>query len=149
MSLQEQIDQDIRTAMRARDSKRMSGLRAIKSAILIAKTEKGGTGELSLGMEVSLLQKLVKQRRESADIYEKQNRMDLYQVEMDEIGVIEAYLPKQLGNEEVTVIVKRIIDQLGASGMKDMGKVMAAANTALAGRADGRTISVIVKEQLS
>jgi uncharacterized protein YqeY len=149
MSLLEQIDQDIKTAMLARDSKRMSGLRAIKSAILLARTEKGSTGELSPAAEISLLQKLVKQRRESAEIYKNQNRTDLCQVEIDEVEVIEAYLPQQLSHEEIAAIVKKIIGQSGASGIKDIGRVMGIASKELAGRADGRTISMMVKEQLS
>src|SRR5690606_22776474 len=148
MALQEQIDQEIKSAMLAKDNTRLRGLRAIKAAILLAKTEKGPAEALSTETEIKVLQKLAKQRRESAEIYEQQHRSDLYQIEMEELAVIEAFLPKQLGQEEIEQIVKQIIAGTGASSMKDMGKVMAAANQQLAGQADGKTISAIVKALL-
>ncbi len=149
MSLQQKIDQDIKAAMLARQEARLRGLRAIKSALLVAKTEKGASDTLSEEAETKVLQKLVKQRKESADIYKQQNREDLYQIEAEEMEVIEAYLPKQLNADEITVYVQKAIEQSGASGVKDMGKVMGLVNKELAGRADGKTISEIVKQQLS
>jgi uncharacterized protein YqeY len=149
MTLQAQIDQDIKTAMLAKEEARLRGLRAVKAALLLAKTEKGASETLSEDAEMKVLQKLVKQRKESAAIYEAQNRKDLYQIEAEEIAVIEAYLPKQLDTETIKTHIQQIINQQGASGMKDMGKVMGLANAALAGKADGKTISDIVKELLS
>lgn len=148
MALQEKIDQDIKAAMLAKDNARLRGLRAIKAALLLAKTEKGAGDSLSEDAEIKVLQKLVKQRRESADIYQQQNRTDLYQVEMEEIEVIESYLPKQLDREEVEKIIKEIIAQTGASSIKDMGKVMGLANQKLSGQADGKTIAEVVKSLL-
>lgn len=149
MSLEQQINQDIKTAMIAKDSVRLRGLRAIKAAILLAKTEKAGVGELEQDAEIKVLQKLVKQRKESGEIYKSQGRDDLFQIELEEQQVIEAYLPKQLERTEIETIIKLIIAETGASGMKDMGKVMGIANQRLAGSADGKTISEIVKSSLS
>lgn len=149
MALQQQIDQDIKAAMLAKQEARLRGLRAIKAAILLAKTEKGSSETLSEEAEIKVLQKLVKQRKESADIYKAQNREDLYKVEVEEMEVIEAYLPKQLDRAEIVDVVKGIITETGASSIKDMGKVMGAANKELAGKADGKTISEVVKELLS
>jgi uncharacterized protein YqeY len=149
MSLENTINQDIKSAMLAKDEPRLRGLRAIKSALLLAKTEKGASEILSEDAEIKVLQKLMKQRKESAEIYQQQNRQDLYQIEKEEQDVIEAYLPKQLGREEIKERIQSIITQLGASGMKDMGRVMAMANKELAGTADGRTVSEIVKELLN
>lgn len=149
MSLENTINQDIKSAMLAKDEPRLRGLRAIKSALLLAKTEKGASEILSEDAEIKVLQKLMKQRKESAEIYQQQNRQDLYQIEKEEQDVIEAYLPKQLGREEISERIQSIITQLGASGMKDMGRVMATANKELAGTADGRTVSEIVKELLN
>ncbi len=149
MTLQTQIDQDIKTAMLAKEEARLRGLRAVKAALLLAKTEKGASETLSEDAEIKVLQRLVKQRKESAAIYEAQNRKDLYQIEAEEIAVIEAYLPKQLDAATIKTHIQQIITQQGASGMKDMGKVMGLANAALAGKADGKTISEIVKELLS
>lgn len=145
MSLQQQIDQDIKTAMLAKDATRLRGLRAIKAALLLAKTEKDASELLSEEAEVKVLQKLAKQRKESAGIYETQKRDDLYQIEMEELHVIEGYLPKQMSTEEITAYVREVIARTGASGMKDMGKVMGAVNKELAGKADGKTISEAVK----
>ena len=149
MSLQQNIDQDIKSAMLSKDSTRLRGLRAIKAALLVAKTEKGAEETLSEEAEIKVLQKLAKQRRESADIYQSQNRQDLYQIEQEELQVIEAYLPKQLDKSAVAALIKEIISKTGAAGIKDMGKVMGVASRELAGKADGKTISELVKELLS
>ena len=149
MSLETQINQDIKAAMIAKDNVRLRGLRAIKAAILLAKTEKGQVEEMTEDTEIKVLQKLVKQRKESAEIYQQQGREDLYQIEVEEQEVIEAYLPKQLDRAEIEEEIKGIIASTGASSIKDMGKVMGAANQQLAGKADGRTISEVVKALLS
>jgi len=149
MSLEQKINQDIKTAMIAKDNVRLRGLRAIKAAILLAKTEKTQIEELGDDAEIKVLQKLAKQRKESGDIYKTQNREDLYQIEMEELQVIEEYLPKQLDRSAVEEVVKGIIAEVGATSIKDMGKVMGAANQKLAGQADGRTISEVVKSLLS
>ncbi len=149
MSLETQINQDIKAAMIAKDTATLRGLRAIKAAILLAKTEKGHTEELNQEAEIKVLQKLVKQRRESAEIYKNQNREDLFQIEVEEEKVIEAYLPKQMSKEEVESVIKAIIAETGASSIKEMGKVMGAANQKLAGQADGKTISEVVKSLLA
>ncbi|MGN5955916.1 GatB/YqeY domain-containing protein [Sphingobacterium lactis] len=149
MSLETQINQDIKAAMIAKDNVRLRGLRAIKAAILLAKTEKGQVEEMTEDTEIKVLQKLVKQRKESAEIYQQQGREDLYQIEVEEQEVIEAYLPKQLVRAEIEEAIKGIITSTGASSIKDMGKVMGAANQQLAGKADGRTISEVVKALLS
>ncbi|GEM64797.1 aspartyl-tRNA amidotransferase subunit B [Sphingobacterium faecium NBRC 15299] len=149
MALEEKINQDIKAAMIAKDANKLRGLRAVKAAILLAKTEKGHTEDLTEETEIKVLQKLVKQRKESAEIYKNQNREDLYAIEVEEQEVIEAYLPKQLSREEVEKIIKDIISTTGASSVKDMGKVMGAANQQLAGKADGRTISELVKSLLA
>ncbi|CAM3509540.1 GatB/YqeY domain-containing protein [Sphingobacterium prati] len=149
MSLETQINQDIKAAMIAKDTATLRGLRAIKAAILLAKTEKGHAEELTQEAEIKVLQKLVKQRRESAEIYKNQNREDLYQIEVEEEKVIEAYLPKQMNKEEVESVIKAIIADTGASSIKEMGKVMGAANQKLAGQADGKTISEVVKSLLA
>jgi hypothetical protein len=149
MALENTINQDIKAAMLAKDEARLRGLRAIKSALLLAKTEKGATETLTEETEVKVLQKLVKQRKESAEIYLQQNRQDLYQIEKEEQDVIEEYLPKQLSKEEVVAEVQRVVQEVGATSVKDMGKVMGLINQRLAGKADGKTIAEVVKEQLS
>ncbi len=149
MSLETQINQDIKAAMIAKDNARLRGLRAIKAAILLTKTEKGGADEMSEETEIKVLQKLVKQRKESAEIYQQQNREDLYQIEVEEQEVIESYLPKQLDRAAIEEVIKGIIAETGAASIKDMGKVMGLANQKLAGQADGRTISEVVKSLLS
>jgi uncharacterized protein YqeY len=149
MSLTTQIDQDIKQAMLAKDADKLRGLRAIKSALLLARTEKGAAEEITPEAETKVLQKLVKQRKESAEIYKTQNRDDLYQVEMQELEVIEAYLPKQMSHEKVEAYLKDLVARVGATSVKDMGKVMGAANKELAGKADGRTISEVVKQLLN
>lgn len=148
MSLEQTINQDIKKAMIAKDSVRLAALRAVKSAILLAKTEKAGVDELTDDLEIKILQKLVKQRKESGEIYKAQNRDDLFQIELDEQRIIEEYLPSQLSRKKVEALIKTIIEETGASGMKDMGKVMGIANKKLAGQADGKTISDLVKEAL-
>lgn len=148
MSLINQIDQDIKQAMLAKQADRLRGLRAIKSALLLARTEKGAADELTQEAEIKVLQKLVKQRKESADIYKAQNREDLYQIEIDEMKVIEPYLPQQMTRFEIEGFLQEVIGRLGATSVSDMGKVMGVANKELAGRADGRTISEVVKQLL-
>lgn len=150
MSLESQINGDIKTAMLQKDKPALEALRAIKSAILLEKTSKNATdGELSEVAEIALLQKLVKQRKEAAEIYKGQDRADLYEAEMFQAGIIEKYLPKQLSREEIEVEVKNIIAQVGATTAKDMGKVMGAATKHFAGRADNKIVSEIVKSLLA
>ena len=148
MSLFEQVNEDIKSAMKNREEGRLRALRGIKSAFLLAKTEKGASEELTPEKEVQVLQKLVKQRKESYDIYVQQNRPDLASAEAEEIAVIEKYLPKQMDESDIRTAVKDIITKTGAQGQKDMGKVMGMATKELAGKADGKTISGIVKELL-
>ena len=148
MSLINQIDQDIKQAMLGKQEARLRGLRAIKSALLLARTEKGAAEDISPETEIKVLQKLIKQRKESADIYKTQNREDLYKVEAEEMEVIEVYLPKQMERSEVETYLKDLIGRVGATSVKDMGKVMGAANKELAGKADGKTISEVVKQLL-
>jgi len=148
MSLEQRINQDIKAAMIAKDNARLRGLRAVKAAILLAKTEKGQSEELTEDTEIKVLQKLVKQRKESGEIYKQQQRDDLYQIEWEEQQVIGEYLPKQLDRPEIEAVVKAIIAETGAASIKEMGRVMGAANQKLAGKADGRTISEVVKASL-
>jgi len=148
MSLEEKINADIKSAMLAKEKEKLEALRAVKSAVLLAKTEKVGA-ELSDDVEIKLLQKLVKQRRESALIYIQQNRPELAETETFQADIIEKYLPAQLSPEEVRVVLQEIAAELGAVSVKDMGKVMGAATQKLAGRADGKLISTLVKEILS
>jgi uncharacterized protein len=148
MSLITQIDQDIKQAMLAKQEARLRGLRAIKSALLLARTEKGASEDISPETEIKVLQKLIKQRKESADIYKSQNREDLYKIEVEEMEVIEAFLPKQMERTEVETYLKDLIGKIGATSVKDMGRVMGAANKELAGKADGKTISELVKQLL-
>jgi len=143
------IDQEIKQAMLAKDQAKLRGLRAIKAAILLAKTEKGHAEELTEDGELKILQKLVKQRKESATIYKEQGREDLYTVEQEEIDVISQFLPKQLDRAEIEEIVVKIIAESGATSVKEMGKVMGLANAALAGKADGKLIGEIVKSKLA
>jgi uncharacterized protein YqeY len=148
MSLEQKIMADLKTAMLAKDEKTLRGLRAIKAAILLAKTSEGAGGELKEEDETKLLQKLVKQRKDSLEIYQQQNRTDLAQKEQEEIEVIEKFLPKQLSQEELQLEIKKIIAETGATSAADMGKVMGVATKKLAGKADGKTISLTVKELL-
>ncbi len=143
------IDQEIKQAMLAKDQAKLRGLRAIKAAILLAKTEKGHAEELNEEAEIKILQKLVKQRKESAGIYKEQGREDLYQVEQEEIDVISQFLPQQLDEAAIAQVVARIIAETGAASIKEMGKVMGLANKELAGKADGKLIGEIVKSQLA
>ncbi len=149
MPLEEIIMTDLKAAMLAKDEKSLRSLRAIKAAIIIAKTSEGAGGILKEEDEIKLLQKLVKQRKDSLEIFEKQNRPDLAIKEKEEIEVIEKFLPKQMNADELKVIIEKIINETGAASAADMGKVMGAANKQLAGKADGKTISAIVKDLLS
>ena len=149
MSLEQKIMADLKTAMLAKDEKSLRSLRAIKAAILLAKTSEGAGGEITEDAENKLLQKLVKQRKDSLEIYRQQNRPDLAQKEEEEIEVIEKFLPKQLGQEELKAILQKIITETGASSPADMGKVMGVATKQLAGQADGKAISAAVKELLA
>ena len=149
MSLEQKIMPELKAAMLAKDEKSMRALRAIKAAIIVAKTAEGAGGELKEEDEVKMLQKLVKQRKDSLDIFTQQNRPDLAEKEKEEIEVIERFLPKQLSADELKEEIQKIIAETGASSPADMGKVMGAANKQLAGRADGKTISSVVKELLS
>jgi len=149
MSLEQKIMTDLKTAMLAKDEKGLRSLRAIKAAILLAKTSEGGSGELKEEEEIKLLQKLVKQRKDSLEIYQQQNRDDLARKEMEEIEVIEKFLPKQLSVEELKSELLLIIKEVGALSPAEMGKVMGAATKKLGGKADGKTISTMVKELLT
>ena len=149
MSLQTKVMEALKEAMKAKDTIALESLRAIKSAILLAKTEAGATEELSEADEMKLLQKLVKQRKDSAALYTQQGRNDLAEPELAQMAVIEKFLPAQLSEAEVEEALKGIIAQVGATSPKDMGKVMGAATKQLAGKADGKLISDIVKKLLS
>jgi uncharacterized protein YqeY len=148
MSLESRIMEDIKTAMNAKDQAAMRAIRAIKSAILIKQTD--GTGvEINADEEIKILQKLVKSRKESLDIYQKQNRQDLAQIEEDEISIIERYLPKAMSEDEARALVAEIIAETGASSMKDMGSVMAQATSRAAGRVDGKLLAQLVRQKLT
>jgi|SRR5687767_2361604 len=149
MSLEQKIMTDLKTAMLAKDEAGLRSLRAIKAAILLAKTSEGSTGELKEEDEIKLLQKLVKSRKDSLEIFQQQNRADLAKKEEEEIAVIERFLPKQMSAEEIKAELEKIIAAVGASSPADMGKVMGAATKQLAGKADGKTISALVKELLT
>jgi uncharacterized protein len=148
MSLFDKISEDLKTAMLTRQKDRLESLRAIKAALLLAKTE-SGSHELSGDQEIKILQKLVKQRRESAEIYKTQNRTDLYENEIKEAVIIEEYLPRQMTEAELIPFLKDIIQRVGATSSRDMGKVMGTATTTLAGKADGKMIAEKVKELLN
>ena len=139
----------IKESMKSKDQTSLRALRAIKSAIILQKTQKGSSEEISNDDELKILQKLVKQRKDSADIYQDQDRMDLAQPELDEIKIIEQFLPEAMSEEEVENEVKKVIDETGAEGMKDMGKVMGIVTKKLMGKADGKTISTIVRNNLN
>ena len=149
MNLFDQVSNDIKSAMLAKDTVRMEALRGIKKEFLEAKTAKGADGELTDDMAMKILAKMVKQRKESAQIYTEQNRPDLAEPELAEAAVIETYLQKQMTEEELTEALKAIIAQVGATTPQEMGKVMGVATKQLAGRADGRAISAKVKELLA
>lgn len=149
MALEEKIMAQMKDAMKSKDEKSLRALRAIKAAILLAKTSEGAGGALKEEDEIKMLQKLVKQRKDSLEIFQQQSRTDLAQKEQEEIEVIEQFLPKQMGADELKVVIAKIIADTGASSPADMGKVMGAATKQLAGQADGKTISAVVKELLS
>lgn len=149
MTIFDQVNEDIKSAMKNREEGRLRALRGVKSALLLAKTEKGASDELSEEKEMQVLQKLLKQRKESFDIYTQQNRPELAAVEAEEIEVIEKFLPKQMDENELRGILQNIIATMGAAGPQDMGKVMGAATKQLAGKADGKAVSAIVKALLS
>tara|TARA_R110002073_G_scaffold233329_2_gene394523 strand:+ start:10703 stop:11152 length:450 start_codon:yes stop_codon:yes gene_type:complete len=148
MSLQDQVMVAMKEAMKAKNQTALTALRAVKSAILMAKTESGATSELTEEQELKLLQKQVKQRKDSAAIFIEQGREDLANPELAEAEVITQFLPEAMSDDDVEKIVVKAIEKLGASGMKDMGKVMGIVSKELAGRADGKTISTIVKSKL-
>lgn len=149
MSLKTTIDNDIKKAMLAKNKEELDALRSIKSMILLAETEKGGNNELAADIENKLLMKAAKQRKESAEIFQKEGRQDLAQRENLQLEIISRYLPKQLSEVEITAEIKTIIAHLGAKGPQDMGKVMGVATKSLAGKADGKMISEIVKKLLA
>lgn len=149
MALFEQISEDIKKAMLAKDKVSLEALRGIKKEMLEAKTAKGASGDLTDEAVVKILQKMVKQRRDSAEIYKQQNRPELAENELAEMAVIERYLPKQMTEEELTAALKEIIAEVGATSAKEMGKVMGVASKKLAGKADGRLISEKVKSLLN
>jgi len=149
MSLEQKVMAEMKDAMKSKDEATLRGLRAIKAEIIKAKTEPGAGGEVSSDKELSMLQKMMKQRKDSLEIYQQQNRPDLAKKEVEEIAVIEKFLPKQLSAEELKSELQQIIVETGASSPADMGKVMGAATKKLAGRADGKTISATVKELLA
>jgi hypothetical protein len=149
MSLTDQINSDLKEAMKAKDTIRLTALRSIKSQLLLAATEKGADGESSSEAGIKMLQKLVKQRKESAELYKAQGREDLAAPELAEAAIIEKYLPAQLTEDELKPILQAIVEKVGASGPQDMGKVMGMASKELAGKADGKTISTIVRQLLN
>lgn len=149
MSIFDQVNEDIKSAMKNREEGKLRALRGIKSAMLLAKTEKDAADTLSSEKEMQILQKLVKQRKESLEIYVTQNRPELAAIEQEEITVIEKYLPKQMEEAELRGIIGSIISRVGATGPQDMGKVMGIATKELAGKADGKAVSAIVKELLA
>src|SRR4026208_1757638 len=148
MNLEQKIMGELKTPMLAKDEKSLRSLRAVKAAILLAKTSEGAGGELKEEHEVKLLQKLVKSRKDSLEIFRQQNREDLAKKEEEEIAVIEKFLPQQLSPEEIRTALEKIIVSVGASSPADMGKVMGVATKQLSGKADGKTISTLVKELL-
>jgi uncharacterized protein YqeY len=149
MSLEEKVMGELKNAMRAKDEAALRSLRAIKAAIIIEKTSEGAGGEINEATEIKMLQKLAKQRRDSLEIFEKQNREDLAAKEREELSIIEKFLPKQMSGDELRAEISAIIEQVGAKTPADMGKVMGAASKQLAGKADGKAISEVVKQLLS
>ena len=149
MSLEEKINGDIKSAMLAKDKLRLESLRAVKAAILLAKTAEGASGKLSSDEELKLLQKMVKQRKDSAEIYAQQNRPELAEKEQGEAAIIEEYMPKQLSEEEILPVIKEAVAAVGATGPKDMGKVMGTVTKQLAGKADGKLVADLVKKVLN
>lgn len=148
MSLAKKITEDMKAAMKAKDKNKLEAIRSIKSAILMAQTEAGASNEMSENDELKLLQKLQKQRKDSLEIYTKENREDLAEVEKAQLAVIENYLPKQLSEDELKTYISKLIRRLGVEGPKDMGKLMGTANKELAGKADGKAISTMAKSLL-
>ncbi len=149
MSLQDQVMTEMKTAMKAKDKVALESLRAIKSALLLMQTENGSGEAISEDAEIQLVQKLVKQRKDSAAIFIEQGREDLAAPELEQVAIIEKFLPEQLSEEEIEKVVVQTIEATGAAGMKDMGKVMGMVSKELAGQADGKTISMIVKKRLA
>ncbi|MDD3724513.1 MAG: GatB/YqeY domain-containing protein [Bacteroidales bacterium] len=149
MKLEERINADIKAAMLAKEKEKLEALRAIKSAVLLLKTDKNFTGEIAEKDEIATLQRLVKQRKEAALMYKEQNREDLYNDEIFQVGIIEKYLPEQMSEDDIRLSLEKIIKETGASSAKDMGKVMGAAQKEFAGKADNKIVSQIVKELLS
>lgn len=149
MSLQKQVMEQMKAAMKAKDTVALQALRAVKAAFLLAKTANGSQEEITEEQAVKIIQKQVKQRKDSAAIFMKQNREDLAAPELAEITILEQFLPAELSEEEIKKVVLATINELGASGMKDMGKVMGVVSNKLAGSADGKTISMLVKSSLS
>lgn len=149
MSLKKTIEADIKQAMLAKDKDTLTAVRSIKSLILLAETESGAAAELTPDQELKLLTKAAKQRRESAEVFKAQNRDDLAEKELLELAVIEKYLPKQLSEQEITEAIKAIIAEVGATSLADLGKVMGVATKSLAGKADGKVVSGLVKALLS
>lgn len=148
MKLIDKISSSIISAMKEKNVDELESLRAIKSALLLAQTQKGSDGNIQESDEIKILQKLVKQRKESAEIYKKQNRLELADIEISQSNIIERFLPAQISLEDLDKLISEIIIQTGAKGMKDMGKVMGIASTKLSGKADGKTISNIVRSKL-
>lgn len=149
MSLEQRINDDIKAAMLAREKQKLEALRAVKSAILLAKTQKSAGEEIDEEGEIKILKQLVKQRQDSAEMYKQQNRQDLYEEEKFQLDVINAYLPQMMSEEEIEATVKQIIADGGFAGMKDMGKVMGQATKAFAGKADNKMVSDVVKRLLA
>tara|TARA_R110000850_G_scaffold203228_1_gene329478 strand:- start:92332 stop:92781 length:450 start_codon:yes stop_codon:yes gene_type:complete len=149
MSLQENVMTAMKDAMKSKDANALTSLRAIKSELLLAQTETGSKEELTEEQEIKILQKLVKQRKESAAIFQEQGREDLAQPELDQAAVIEKFLPEQMSEEEVAKVVDAMIAKTGAGSMKDMGMVMGMVNKEIAGKADGKTVAMLVKQKLS
>ena len=148
MKLIDKISSSIISAMKEKNVDELESLRAIKSALLLAQTQKGSDGNIQESDEIKILQKLVKQRKESAEIYKKQNRLELADIEISQSNIIERFLPAQISLEDLDRLISEIINQIGAQGMKDMGKVMGIASSKLSGKADGKTISNIVRSKL-
>ena len=148
MKLIEKISSSIISAMKEKNVDELESLRAIKSALLLAQTQKGSDGNIKESDEIKILQKLVKQRKESAEIYKNQNRLELADIEIKQFKIIERFLPVQMNFEDLEKLIVEIINQTGAQGMKDMGKVMGIASVKLSGKADGKTISNIVRSKL-
>ena len=149
MAILSHLTDEIKAAMRAKDTLKLEALRAIKSAMMLVQTSAGGSNELTEEEEIKLVQKLVKQRKDSAQIFREQNRADLAEPEEAQAEIIAAFLPEQLTEEEIGAIVAQVIEELNATSMQDMGKVMGKASQVMAGKADGKTISIIVRNQLS